>query len=46
MTEEKEQITIRRETKADHARVEEITRQAFYNLYIPGCCLLYTSRCV
>ncbi|WP_243165974.1 GNAT family N-acetyltransferase [Anaerofilum hominis] len=37
MTEEKEQITIRRETKADHARVEEITRQAFYNLYIPGC---------
>lgn len=30
-------LTIRNETKADREIVEEITRKAFYNLYIPGC---------
>lgn len=30
-------ITIRNEVEADYRRVEEITRQAFYNLYVPGC---------
>lgn len=30
-------IKIRNEAETDHARVEEITRKAFYNLYIPGC---------
>lgn len=30
-------IRIRNEAEKDHARVEEITRKAFYNLYIPGC---------
>lgn len=30
-------IRIRNEEEADYARVEEITRKAFYNLYIPGC---------
>ncbi len=30
-------ILIRNETKADRKIVEEITRNAFYNLYIPGC---------
>ncbi len=30
-------ITIRNETPADHQRVEDITREAFWNLYIPGC---------
>lgn len=30
-------ITIRNETEADYRRVEEITRKAFWNLYIPGC---------
>ena len=30
-------LTIRNENKADHKIVEEITRNAFYNLYIPGC---------
>ena len=30
-------ITIRRETPQDYETVEEITREAFYNLYIPGC---------
>ena len=30
-------INIRNERKADYERVEEITRKAFYNRYIPGC---------
>lgn len=30
-------LTIRNENKADHKIVEEITRKAFYNLYVPGC---------
>lgn len=30
-------IIIRNETEADYERVEDITRRAFYNLYIPGC---------
>ena len=30
-------LTLRNETKADREIVEEITRKAFYNLYIPGC---------
>lgn len=30
-------ITIRNETKADYAAVEQLTREAFYNLYCPGC---------
>ena len=31
------QITIRNEEKPDYETVEKITREAFYNLYIPGC---------
>ena len=30
-------IKIRNEEEADYAKVEEITRKAFWNLYIPGC---------
>lgn len=30
-------ITIRQETPADHAAVETLVREAFYNMYIPGC---------
>lgn len=30
-------IKIRNEEEADYRRVEEITRKAFYNLYVPGC---------
>ncbi len=30
-------INIRNEEKKDYKKVEEITRKAFYNLYIPGC---------
>ena len=30
-------MKIRNEEKRDHAAVEELTRRAFYNIYIPGC---------
>jgi len=30
-------MKIRNEEKADYERVEEITRRAFWNLYVPGC---------
>jgi len=30
-------IKIRNEEKSDYAKVEEITRKAFYNIYVPGC---------
>ena len=30
-------IKIRNEIEADYKTVEEITRKAFYNLYVPGC---------
>lgn len=34
-------VIIRSETEADYRRVEEITREAFWNLYVPGCCEHY-----
>lgn len=40
-------ITIRREARQDRQTVEELTRQAFYNLYLPGCVehyLVHTMR--
>ncbi len=30
-------LTIRNETPADYPAVEDLTRRAFYNLYVPGC---------
>lgn len=33
----KENVIIRNEKKEDWEIVERITRQAFYNLYVPGC---------
>mgnify|MGYP001080549935 FL=1 len=30
-------LNIRNETPADHRTVEDMTRRAFYNLYVPGC---------
>lgn len=30
-------LTIRNETPADFQTVEDLTRRAFYNLYVPGC---------
>ena len=32
-----EGIHIRNEETADYGKVEKITREAFYNLYVPGC---------
>lgn len=37
-------LNIRNETKADYQTVEDITRQAFYNLYVPGCHEHYLVR--
>lgn len=39
-------ITIRPETKADHLPVETLTREAFWNLYRPGCDEHYTTHLV
>ncbi|WP_288531501.1 GNAT family N-acetyltransferase [uncultured Secundilactobacillus sp.] len=33
----KQVVTIRNEQPRDYQRVEELTRMAFYNLYLPGC---------
>lgn len=30
-------VNIRLETEADYSKVEELTREAFWNLYAPGC---------
>lgn len=37
-------ITIRPETEADHMPVEVLTREAFWNLYRPGCDEHYTTH--
>ena len=33
----KNDYTIRRETPADYRTVENLTREAFWNVYRPGC---------
>ena len=30
-------LTFRRETEADYFAVENLTREAFWNVYRPGC---------
>ena len=35
---------IRHETQADHRAVEEVTREAFWNLYVPGCVEHYLAH--
>jgi putative acetyltransferase len=35
---------IRLETAADHRQVEELTREAFWNLYVPGCVEHYLAH--
>lgn len=37
-------INIRNEAESDYPRVEEITRKAFYNVYVPGCVEHYLVR--
>lgn len=39
-------LTIRREQEADRKTVEDLTRRAFYNLYIPGCVEHYLVHCM
>ncbi len=37
-------VSIRLETEADYRKVEELTREAFWNLYVPGCDEHYLSH--
>lgn len=37
-------IKIRNEEKTDYRMVEELTRKAFYNVYVPGCMEHYLVR--
>lgn len=37
-------ITIRNEREPDYPLVEELTRRAFYNQYMPGCVEHYLVR--
>lgn len=39
-------ILIRHETEADHRAVEELTREAFWNLHRPGCDEHYTTHLI
>jgi putative acetyltransferase len=41
---EENKIIIRLETKDDYKQVEELTREAFWNLYVPGCDEHYLSH--
>lgn len=38
-------ITIRLETERDHRAVENLTREAFWNVYRPGCLEHYVQHC-
>lgn len=38
------QVNIRQEAAADYDKVERITREAFYNIYVPGCTEHYLIR--
>ena len=42
----KDNIQIRRETPADYRAVEELTREAFWNVYRPGCSEHYVVHCL
>ncbi|TAL35511.1 MAG: N-acetyltransferase [Spirochaetes bacterium] len=37
-------MTIRLENEQDYSKVEELTREAFWNLYVPGCDEHYLSH--
>ena len=37
-------VLIRNERETDYQKVEEITRKAFWNLYIPGCVEHYLAH--
>ena len=38
-------ITIRLEKEADHRNTENLTREAFWNVYRPGCMEHYVLHC-
>ncbi len=38
------EITLRKEIEADYRTVEQVTREAFWNLYVPGCCEHYLAH--
>lgn len=42
----KKQPLIRRETPDDYRKVEELTREAFWNVYRPGCTEHYVLHCL
>lgn len=39
-------LTIRRETEKDYEAVEKMIREAFYNLYVPGCTEHYLAHVI
>lgn len=41
----KKNIIIRPETKDDYRAVENLTREAFWNVYWPGCMEHYVLHC-
>lgn len=41
----KNDYTIRRETSTDYRKVENLTREAFWNVYRPGCTEHYVLHC-
>ena len=41
-----EQVTIRQERESDYAQVEQLIRQAFYNIYTPGCTEHYLAHVI
>lgn len=41
----KEDIIIRQETPADYREAENLTREAFWNVYRPGCLEHYVLHC-
>ena len=41
-----EKITFRNETPADYKAVENLTREAFWNVYRPGCLEHYVLHCL
>lgn len=40
-----ENIIIRNETKEDYRKIENLTREAFWNVYRPGCTEHYVLHC-
>ena len=42
----KNDYTIRLETEADHAEVENLIRESFWNIYRPGCLEHYVLHCL